>query len=542
MESDPLDWDGTPIPPDVLAHPLLDEAAWIAKRDSGRHPLDVSPMVTTYQERVEFLVGAWVLDKVVPRRLGGSLLANLQPQMLITADTLNAERFRNAVLEPRRSAKTTALWCVAIGRCWMRPQFQVGYTMLTKAKSAEKRFEADVRDPILMKWRDKNTRPLKLEDGKGGKGIAFPNFSNLDVLAPKGDEVRSGAYDMLILDEAGEAEPDMWEDIIAAVVPSFDTRVDEDGRGAQIVQAGTGGKYRQGSYFWSTLHDPDAGRVRYGVPDDIDPTLLLDWETVEPILDKLHPGLDGLTNMPRMKSNFEDLGAERFAVEFCGHFGDETGTRTAISSAAWRKGKQPGEHPHGITTGSLAVAVDKFGAWASVAVAWHYEPPADFATMAWDLDGTEHEEPHRVAVKLVHHQRGVEGLERVLLTYARRLGTPVVYDHGTSNSRAVIERMLARARPKPGTTTYQLQDVKVAHAQLINGLEHGEVIHWEQAPLEKAAESAVAQSMGQGFLLRAPKGDEAADITPLEAAALALDALPDRPATPVVAGSVIEFN
>lgn len=535
----PSDWDGTEIPAEVALHRLMNPAAWVELRDSGRIPLDCTELVTTYQARVEFLVGAWILDKVVPRRLGGSLLANLQPQMLMTADVLAAERFRNAILEPRRSAKTTSLWCVAVGRCWMRPQYMVGYTMLTLAKKAEERFELDVRDSIIKKWPDKRTRPIKIEDGKGDKGLQFPNFSKLAILAPKGEDVRSGAYDTLIMDEGGEAEPDVWEDIVAAVVPSFDTR----GDGAQLIFAGTGGKYRTGSYFWKTLHDRDAGRIRYGVPDDIDPTTLASWETVGPIIDQMHPGLDGLTNFAKMESNFSDLGWEKFALEYLGHFGDETGTQTAISVAGWRKGKQDGPVPEGITTGTLALAVHPFGLWASVAVAWHYTPPADLATLAWALDGAEPEDDRPlIGVKLIHHQRGVEGLERIVLTTARRLGAPIVFDKGTTQSKAAIERTLSKARPKPTITEYDLQHVKVAHAQLLTGLERGDIIHWAQAPLDKAAESVVRQSMGQGFLIRAPKGDDNGDATPFEAIALAVDALPDRPTSAVEAASVIEFN
>jgi len=535
----PSDWDGTEIPDEVLAHPLLSEAAWVELRDSGRNPLDCTETVTTYQARVEFLVGAWILDKVVPRRLGGSLLANLQPQMLMTCDVLAAERFRNAILEPRRSAKTTSLWCIAVGRCWMRPQYMVGYTMLTLAKKAEERFELDVRDPITIKWRDKRTRPIKIEDGKGDKGLQFANFSKLAILAPKGEDVRSGAYDMLIMDEAGEAEPAVWEDIVAAVVPSFDTR----GEGAQLVFAGTGGKYRTGSYFWKTLHDPDAGRIRYGVPDDIDPTILADWDTAGPLIEAMHPGLDGLTTLEKIAGNFADLGADRFALEYFGHFGDETGTQTAISVAAWKKGKRDGPVPEGITTGTLALAVHPFGLWASVAVAWHYTPPADLATLAWALDGEEPEDQrHFIGVKLIHHQRGTDGLERIVLTTSRRLGTPIIYDKGTTQSKAAIERTLSNARPRPAITEYDLQSVKVAHAQLLTGLERGDIIHWAQAPLDKAAEAVVRQSMGQGFLIRAPKSDDNGDATPFEAIALAVDALPDRPTSALNAAAVIEFN
>ena len=46
--------------------------------------------------------------------------------------------------------------------------------------------------------------------------------------------------------------------------------------------------------------------------------------------------------------------------------------------------------------------------------------------------------------------------------------------------------------------------------------------------------------MGQGYLIRAPKGDEH-DITPIEAAALAYDALPDRPTTKFDPLTAVEF-
>ena len=534
----PRDWDGTTLPDAVLAHELLDEAAWVAHRDAGRPPFERTALVTSYQSRAEFLVGAWLVDKVVPPQLGGSLLANLQPQMLAEVDTLAAGAFRNAVLMPRRSSKTTTLWCVLLGRCYMRPMHQAGYTMLTLAKKADKRFELDVRDPISRKWRDKRVREnehgVKLKDGKGGKGVAFENGSNLDILAPKGDEVRSGAYDTLVLDEAGEAEPDEWADIVSSVIPAFDTRP-----GAQIILAGTAGRYRTGSYFWKTLHDPDAGRIRYGVPDDIDPALLEDWDTVGPLIDKLHPGLDGLTTLDRIAGGFEDLGAALFAGEYLGHFGDEGGNATAISNRAWTSTRQAGPVPEGVTSGALALAVHPKALYASVVVAWHITGPADLAEAAWDLDGIAANKP-RVGIKLLHHQRGVQGIERVLILASRALGSPIVYDKGTSSSVAVIDRLLTIARPRPRVEERLFAQVKVAHAQLVAGVEHGDIWHWQQKQLDSAAEIGVVHAMGQGYLIRAPKGDEH-DITPIEAAALAYDALPARPATKFDPLTAVEF-
>lgn len=534
---EPQDWDGTELPTDVAAHPLLDEAVWVALRDSGRPSLDASDMLTSYQSRAEFLVGAWIIDKIVPPRLGGSLLGNLQPQMLRAVDVLAVEVLRNAVLMPRRSSKTTTIWCVLLGRCWMRPQHMTAYTMLTLAKKAEERFALDVRDPIRRKWRDVKTRPVKLMDGKGGKGIEFDNGSRLSILAPKGEDVRSGAYDTLVLDEAGEAEPEDWDDVVAAVIPSFDTRP-----GAQLILAGTGGKYRTGSYFWKTLHDETAGRLRYGVPDDIDADLLESWSAgAGRLIEDLHPGLDGLTTLDRIEANFPDLGATLFSREYLGHFGDEHGTSTLFSATGWQKGMQPGEPPEGITDAALALAIHPHGLWVSIAVAWHVTAPTDLATAAWELDGATVSDPHR-GFKLVHHQRGVEGIEEILLSFARRLNAPIVYDHGASQTRAAIERLSARAYPRPEVTPYQFGDAKVAAAQLVAAIESGSVWHWAQAPIEKAAAIAVRRAVGQGFLIGLPKGDEGADVTPLDAVALALDALPDRPAQSLTPADAIQWN
>lgn len=542
----PIEWidhDGKPTPlPDAVAnHPLLIEANWIELRDRGRDPLDQSELVTTYQSRAEFLVGVWMLDLTV-KPMHGGLLGSLikAPQMLRAVDVLAAGKRRNAFLMPRRSSKTTTLWCVLIGRCYMRPMHMAGYTMLTLAKKGEKRFDIDVRDPIQRKWRVKVrglNGPVKIEDGKGGKGLAFPNGSLLSVLTPKGDDIRSGAYDTLVMDEGGEPEVEMWQDIVSAVVPTFDTR-----EGSQLIYAGTGGQYRTGSHFWKTLHDDKAGRIRYGVPDDQDPSELDSWEAgAGALIEGLHPGLDGLTTLDVIHDNFPELGADAFAREYLNHFGDESGNAVLLTVKAWEKGRQKGPVPEGIASASIAVAIHPFGHWASIAVAWHVVGPIDLAAAAWELDGATMTEP-RVGVKLIHHQRGVDGIERELLRAARRLGTPIVYDHGTSQTRAAVERLLARAHPKPLVTPYQLGDAKVAHAQLVRDVESGAVWHWEQAPLDKAATIAVAANYGQGFLIRGPKAEQTADVTPLEAVALALHALPDRPVQPLNPAEAFEWD
>ncbi|KAA9105013.1 hypothetical protein [Microbacterium rhizomatis] len=495
-------------------------------------------MFTTERTRAEFLIGAWLIDLIVPPDLGGSLLGNLQPQMLREADVLNAGRRRNAILEPRRSAKTTGLWCVLLGRCYMRPVYMAGYSMMTTAKKTTERFRLDLVGPIERAWPNPKTRPVKLINSNGFERIEFHNGSVLAILSPEGDAIRSGAYDLLVLDEGGEPEPEKWAIVVSAVVPAFDTR----GPNAQLVIAGTGGRYRTGSYFWRVLHMESAGVLRYGVPDDVDPDSLETWEGgVRDITDAIHPGLDGLTNLAIIGENFPDLGAALFAREYLGHFGDEHGTTTLFSASGWQKGMQPGEPPEGITDAALALAIHPHGLWVSIAVAWHVTGPTDLATAAWELDGATVTEPH-IGFKLVHHQRDMEGIEEILLSFARRLNAPIVYDHGASQTRAAIERLSARAYPRPEFTPYQFSDAKVAAAQLVAAIEAGTVWHWAQAPIEKAAAIAVRRSVGQGFLIGLPKGDDGADVTPLEAVALALDALPDRPIQSLTPADAIQWN
>lgn len=509
------------LPEPVRAHPLLLEEAWLRVRNSGRSPLAVTDLVTTLESRAEFLVGAWLIDRIVPPGLGGSLLGNLQPQMLLEADILNAGRKLNAVLEPRRSSKTTSLWCVLLGRCYLRPVHMAGFSMLTTAKKTTERFRLDVFGPISRQWPDPKTRPVKLINSNGFERVEFDNGSVLAILSPEGDAIRSGAYDTLVLDEGGEADPVKWGDVIASVLPSFDTR----GAGAQLVIAGTGGKYREGSYFWSALHSDKAGILRFGVHDDIDESELQNWEKVGPIVDRIHPGLDGLTTLETIEDNFYGLGWELFAREYLGHFGHDVSASTAIPHRTWAHTLELGDIPTGITPGALALAIHPGGLWASIVVAWHLEQDTDLASAAWALDGEEDDRPPQVGFKVVHHQAGNDRLPEVLFKLARAHRLPIVHDD-QPQEKAVIQELMSRARPRPRAQLVRFGDKGVAHTKLLNGLKHKRLVHWAQDPLDKAARIAVTRMAGKTRLLGIPDTDATADTTPLEAAALAIHYLP----------------
>lgn len=496
-------------------------------------------MQTTLQSRVEFLVGAWLIDKIVPPGLGGSLLDNLQPQMLKTADVLNAGRRRNAILEPRRSAKTTSIWCVLLGRCYIRPVHMAGFTMLTTAKKTTERFRLDLVSPIELQWPDPKTRPVKLINSNGFERVEFHNKSVLAILSPEGDAIRSGAYDTLVLDEAGEAEPDKWAIVVGAILPAFDTR----GPHAQLIEAGTGGKYRDGSHFWMTLHNDRAGRLRYGVPDDADPTTFARWDDgAGPILDRIHPGLDGLTTIDLIEENFADLvklgGAEGFGFEYLGYFGNEGRANGIIPAEQWKNTMQHTQIPTGVTPKTLVFAVHPFGTSASIGITFEVEPE-DLASAAWELDGNNPDGTRRpIGFKLLHNQKGTAGIAERVYELSRTYNLPITYDQSPKQNKAIADRLAKEARPRPKLNPQDPATIGMGWAQLLNGLEQGYLHHWAQEPLDDAAKHAVKKSVTGGLVGAFPNDEPLTDITALECFAGGVQATvlakPRRAMAPIV--------
>ncbi|MDC5252375.1 hypothetical protein NRA59_19095, partial [Acinetobacter baumannii] len=168
--------------------------------------------------------------------------------------------------------------------------------------------------------------------------------------------------------------------------------------------------------FWATLHDADAGRIRYAVDDEVDEDRLQEWEFVRAIIERQHPGLDGLTTLTSIERNFGLLGWLRLAMEYLGYFGRDSGNATLLSSTEWEETTRPGPVPTGVEPLVLAFAVHLGGAWASVAVGWleDDDTPTDLVQLA-----SGEERPPIAAFKLVHHQDGNANLARVLLEFWR---------------------------------------------------------------------------------------------------------------------------
>lgn len=459
-------------------------------------------LVTTLQARAEFLVGAWLLDATVK---GGGLLANIKPQMLRVVDVLAAGKLLNGVIEPRRSSKTTTLFCILLGRCYLRDVHMAGFTLATTQKKAAERYRLDVYGPIVRRWPDPDTRPVKLYKGNGTERVEFENGSVMSVLSPDGEAFRSGAYDTLLVDEGGEASPEMGEDIQSAVLPAFDTRPE-----GQLIVAGTAAKYRDGNILWDTISDPDAGVLRFTAPDDLTDEELAEWEPseehpearVREIIEGMHPGVGTLTTLERIEFNFRKLGLEQFAREYLGLFGMAGATVTLFDRQKWALAGSGSPLPTPPERLALAFAPHPDQLAVSIVAAWR-------------------DEAGRAVPLLLDHRRGIDWAAQVVLRLSRKHQVPIVYDAGSQVSLLIVEQ-LNRAKPRPRLEPKVFMDVKKAASLIVDEVERGNVEHYRQPEVDAAAAVVVRRKSGErGWLLgRDPKSPDD-DITPIEAWALA---------------------
>ncbi|HEU5223933.1 MAG TPA: hypothetical protein VFU07_09695 [Candidatus Lumbricidophila sp.] len=510
---------------------LLDEANWLEFRARIPAPAQVTDLVTTDQTRAEFVTGCRLLRLDKRKRIDSDQMGPTPIQLMI-ADMLNGGRFMNAVLEPRRTTKTTSIEAVILGRCTHREDYQVGWTLATLGSKASERFRKDIVVHLERAYPDRSSRPFKVNVGKGTEHIAWPNGSFLNVYAPSGDGFRSGGFDFAWVDEGGEADPDLSEDLTIAVLPTMDTKP-----GAQFVVSGTAAKYRGGNLLWDTLYGEGAGVIQHAIPDNTDPEELEAWEPdadhpkarVRKLIEMHHPGVGFTSTLENVKRNFDKFPREKFLAEYLGVFGSEGSNIGLIAPGQWERSTVGGEPPAPPKRFTLAIAIHPDGLWASCAAAWRYdETPDDLVAAALALDGMAPAAIPRVGVGLLWHQNGVQGFANRVLAFARKHKTPIIYDQ-LSQSVGVEVETLSRAIPRPTLTPATTSDVRRGATKTLKLLDDDTLRHWRTPALDRAAEIAVKRPIGTagGFGFGRPKGDYAADITPIEAVSLALQFLDD---------------
>lgn len=435
----------------------------------------------------------------------------VKPQQLYTADVINAAGESVAVLEPRRSAKTTSLFALALGRCANRPGYFVGYTACTTGQKArdrfikdiamvlQRRFEEDTRNHYVATLDDGRTVGFRVLEGKGGERIVFDNGSIFQVNAPHGAAFRSDAYDLVILDEGGEATPEMGEDLLGSIMPTFDTRPE-----AQLVVAGTAAKYRKGNLLWDALEDGRAGVsgiVEYAAPDSTTEEELDDWDIVRELVLLAHPGIGTLTNLETVEKRYRKLKRAQFSEEYLSIFGTDGATAGIIDG-------------------------DKFEAGALGDDPTTVEPPKDFTLVmavhpnqisativaVWRVDG-------KARIAVLEHQDRVNWLVKRVHELAVKYKRPIVHD--TQGPVTIHAEELARRVPRIKLLPQDFGNIKTAAALLVKEIADGKVEHYNQDTLNEAVALTRKRKTGANSWALGRVNDED-DIIDVEAAAMGL--------------------
>lgn len=500
-----------------VIHPTLkdleNEATWLERRALIPAPLYITELVTTERSRAEFLEGARLLRLDRLRNFAGEMIGPT-PIQLVVSDLLAAGVKMNAVLEPRRTGKTSGIQATLMGRCSLRDDYLVGWTLATTGAKAGERFKKDISAQLIRLYPDPKDRPFKVNLSKGAEGIEWPSTgSHFDVYSPNGDGFRSNAFDAAWVDEGGEAEPELGEDLTAAIRPTLHTRA-----GAQLIISGTAAKYRQGNLLWDALTDSRAAVLRHGVPDDTDLDELQEWEPtpefpgarVRELVLASHPGIGYTTPLEAIEDDFNTPAMRKnFPAEILGIFGSEGSNVALIPAPLWAAAALPLQDAKKPDVSTICLFVHPDGDWASLVQAWK---------------GAD----DRTHIVLLHHQAGVKGLAKRVTMLARKVKRPIIFD-SASAATANVMREIAEHRPAPAQRPMVANDIKRAAVRFTTLIRDDRVRHYNQPEMDAAAEIAVKRAFGTGngwaFGRPDPRKRPGDDITPIEAAALAVYAL-----------------
>lgn len=501
MQDEHVSFEGASQPQPVGGKGFLSDI-WDETRDSGIAPLHQSKLDSDQGKRQEFISGATALGLVGRSK-------ELKPQQLRLADVCAAPWSTVGVLLPRRSSKTTSIFAIVLGRCLEREDYLVAYTTCTTGMKARDRFRKDLVPVLERMYPDQATRPFKIRTAGGSERIVFDNGSIFQVLPPMGESFRSDAFDCVVLDEAGEASPEMTEDLLAGILPTFDTRED-----AQLIVAGTAAQFRKGNLLWETLEDGRngvkcTGILEYAAPDETSAEALEDWDFVKELVLAAHPGVGTLTTLDRIEERHGKLKPQQFAEEYLSIFGNAGATAGIIDAGLWAMSGRDGDLPTPPSHFALAIAVHRDGLYASIAAAWREESKAHLLILGNGKPAAMSKEAARLA-KLYR--------------------TPIVHDTMVGATMVEVEG-LQRARPKPRLSPQTWANVATAASLLVKEVTASAVVHYSQPDLNEAVRVAVKRGTPNSnrWAFGTPREDMGADITPLEASALALRAYDETP-------------
>lgn len=402
----------------------------------------------------------------------------------------------------RRSAKTTAILAVLLGRCFNRPGYKVINTAQDGLRARNKLREV-MRALQLAGFEARGLGKLYWSNGL--ERIDFANGSSWIALPPEPGAFRSDAADAILIDEAGELPVDKADALQAGLLPLMDTRPD-----GQLIIAGTPNIDQRAGLLWATLADLEAGVAGVGgvVYAGDDREVFADLsDPDQPVYDlellrRIHPGIScGLTTEAKVLSRIGKMGITKWCAEYLCQWPRNAGA-AALDGDAWDACEAAGGLPVRPERVGLAWDVDPDGSQAALVAAWrddrnraHFEVLACRPGTDWlPRVGKEADAKHPRAGGLAHDPIG-QNLE-------------------------VSERMSRaphRVRQKP----LRASQLVGAAARIEKEIRLRNVVHYAQADLTDAVKGAAWRPMGKDGRLFARQAS-AASVATLVAASEAL--------------------
>ena len=323
----------TALPPDYEA--AIAEAVDRVFRDKGltfeAHPRNMSE-VPPDTDIASAILGADMMG--LPLTPQGVYIAAMLEARSGEFDNLSGQfrpLYEECVIQVgRRSAKTTTIQMVLLGRCSIIDNYRVVSTAQDGTRASQ--FFMNMARAIEAKLRRENKSLAdlgikQLYKSQGREFIEWFNGSKWWVVKPEASAFRGEAADAMWFDEAGELNADQSDDLVAGAFPLMDTR-----DLGQIIISGTPGPVRAG-VFWDSIQRGIKDPVGFGIvnfaaaeTDDVYDEAVW-WAT--------HAGLaSGLTRLDKVRRNLEKLGPAKFAQEYLCVWSPDS-TTAAISPEAW---------------------------------------------------------------------------------------------------------------------------------------------------------------------------------------------------------------
>lgn len=506
---------------------------WDETRNAGIAPRWASEPSSDEQGRIEFLRGAraYGLELGQPGPFG-----TLKPQQLLIADILNAGHRRAVVEIPRRGSKTTSIFMLLLGRCLSRPGYQVTFSAQTgvagsrRLREWKQRLDAvrppdDLNLPPWMRGQPRQTKrqeralalfgedlegPAAAEDRRGfrillgevGKGIYFENGSTFLVLSPDPSAYRGEAADVSWVDEAQEIDPEVGDDLLAAIRPLQDTKP-----GSSILLSGTAGEARTGP-FWTNLDrlrsgDPKIGGLDFAAPEDTPWEVVENEATAMALLATVHPGIGTLTTEETMLDNYRDpaIGKPQWAREYLSIWPETFGS-VVIDGGLWAACALASK-PNRPERVAFGIDIRPGGSAAAIVAAWRSAKGVAY-------------------VEVVDHRPGTKWIPERMQELTRRYrGSTIAFDDIAEGKATATEA--DRLTPKPRLRMQTYRETAAGCVQILRDIDRGTLRHADQNGLNAAVASAGRRETrtDQGVWLWTP-AEPGADITCLVAATRAL--------------------